>query len=240
MRSRRALPAPARRRSSLRPARCGASTRTCWCTRISRRTAPRSHGPPKLFPERKNYLDVYDHHGLTGRRAVLAHGVHLGEDELCRCHESGHGAGPLPDLEPVPRLRPVPHRAPRRIRAARCMSGSAPTSAAAPASRCSPRWAPPTRSRSSTGARSSAVEAFYLATLGGARALALDDRIGDDRAGKEADLVVLDPNATPLLTLRNARAESLEDDAVRADDAGRRPRRAGDLCGGQLAHARAA
>ena len=43
----------------------------------------------QLFPQRKNYLDIYDHHGLIGRRAVLAHGIHLGEAELCRCHESG-------------------------------------------------------------------------------------------------------------------------------------------------------
>ncbi len=43
----------------------------------------------QLFPQRKNYLDIYDHHGLIGRRAVLAHGIHLGEEELCRCHESG-------------------------------------------------------------------------------------------------------------------------------------------------------
>ena len=57
----------------------------------------------------------------------------------------------------------------------------------------------------------SAVEAFYLATLGGARALALEDRIGTIAPGREADLVVLDPKATPLLALRNARAESIED-----------------------------
>jgi guanine deaminase len=43
----------------------------------------------ELFPQSKNYLDIYDQHGLIGRRAVLAHGIHLGEDELCRCHESG-------------------------------------------------------------------------------------------------------------------------------------------------------
>src|SRR5438132_776662 len=43
----------------------------------------------ELFPQAKNYLDIYDQHGLIGRRAVLAHGIHLGEDELCRCHESG-------------------------------------------------------------------------------------------------------------------------------------------------------
>jgi guanine deaminase len=57
----------------------------------------------------------------------------------------------------------------------------------------------------------SAVEAFYLATLGGARALGLDHRIGSIAPGREADLVVLDPTATPLLALRNRRSESVQD-----------------------------
>src|SRR6185503_8962778 len=57
----------------------------------------------------------------------------------------------------------------------------------------------------------SAVETFYLATLGGARALALEDKIGAIAPGREADLAVLDPKATPLLALRNGRAESVED-----------------------------
>jgi guanine deaminase len=54
-----------------------------------------------------------------------------------------------------------------------------------------------------------AVEAFFLATLGGARALALDDHIGTLAPGHEADLVVLDPNATPLLAFRNRRSQSI-------------------------------
>ena len=40
--------------------------------------------------------------------------------------------------------------------------------------------------------------AFYLATLGGARALYLDDRIGNFQRGKEADFTVLDPSGTEL------------------------------------------
>jgi guanine deaminase len=56
-----------------------------------------------------------------------------------------------------------------------------------------------------------AVEAFYLATLGGARALTLDDRLGSLATGHEADLVVLDPNATPLMTFRNERVQSIEE-----------------------------
>jgi guanine deaminase len=56
-----------------------------------------------------------------------------------------------------------------------------------------------------------AIESFFLATLGGARALALDDKIGTLAAGREADLVVLDPSSTPLLAFRNARAQSIEE-----------------------------
>ena len=51
--------------------------------------------------------------------------------------------------------------------------------------------------------------AFYLATLGGAASLYLDDRIGNFDPGKEADFVVLDPAATPLMARRVARTETL-------------------------------
>jgi guanine deaminase len=54
-------------------------------------------------------------------------------------------------------------------------------------------------------------EGLYLATLGGAEALGLEDRIGSLQVGREADIVVLDPKATPLLAFREARARSLED-----------------------------
>src|SRR5258705_11431091 len=48
----------------------------------------------------------------------------------------------------------------------------------------------------------SPLRAFYLATLGAARALDLEDRIGSFKVGKEADFIVLDPAATPLLARR--------------------------------------
>ena len=41
----------------------------------------------------------------------------------------------------------------------------------------------------------SPYRAYYLATLGGARALYLDDLLGSFEKGKEADFVVLDWNA---------------------------------------------
>ena len=61
------------------------------------------------------------------------------------------------------------------------------------------------------GQRLPALRGFYLATLGGARALRLDDRIGNFATGKEADFIVLDPAATALLARRMRGASTLEE-----------------------------
>jgi guanine deaminase len=59
------------------------------------------------------------------------------------------------------------------------------------------------------GGRLSPLSAFYHATLGGARALYLDDRIGNFIHGKEGDFVVLDLAATPLIARRMKHAASV-------------------------------
>ena len=164
----------------------------------------------QLFPQRKNYLDIYDHHGLIGRRAVLAHGIHLGEEELCRCHESGSALAHCPTSNlflgsGLFRVGDVKDpRRPVQVGLGTDIGGGTSFSLLA-------TMAAAYEVAQLNGRTLSAVEAFFLATLGGARALALDDRIGAIAPGREADMVVLDPAATPLLKLRNARAESIED-----------------------------
>jgi guanine deaminase len=56
-----------------------------------------------------------------------------------------------------------------------------------------------------------ATRMFYLATAGAAVALDLADKVGTLKPNSEADFVVLDPQATPLLARRTARTESLEE-----------------------------
>jgi guanine deaminase len=54
----------------------------------------------------------------------------------------------------------------------------------------------------------SPFQAFYLATLGGAKSLSLDDKIGNFDPGKEADFVVLDLAAAPIMKFRNQDASA--------------------------------
>jgi guanine deaminase len=56
-----------------------------------------------------------------------------------------------------------------------------------------------------------ALRMFYLATLGAARSMQLEGTIGNFAAGAEADFIVIDPQATPLLQRRTARSSSLEE-----------------------------
>jgi guanine deaminase len=56
-----------------------------------------------------------------------------------------------------------------------------------------------------------ASRALYLATLGAAEALYLEDKIGNFESGKEADFVVLDPAGSSLSKRRTDVATSLEE-----------------------------
>ena len=164
----------------------------------------------KLFPRRKGYLDVYHHHGLLGPRSVMAHGVHLDEDEWCTCHGTGTAIAHCPtsnlflgsglfDLRAAkdPR-RPVHVGLGTDIGAGTSFSLLATLNEAYKVARLRDHALDP-------------VRALYLATRGGACSLGLEDRIGSIQPGMEADLVVLDPRATPLLAFRSGQVRSIEE-----------------------------
>jgi guanine deaminase len=56
-----------------------------------------------------------------------------------------------------------------------------------------------------------ALRMFYLATLGAARSMQLEGTLGNFVQNAEADFVVLDPKATPLLERRTAHSNTLEE-----------------------------
>ena len=163
-----------------------------------------------LFPERAGYLDVYDHYGLLGRGSVLAHGVHLTGRERARCSETGTaishcptsnlflGSGLFHVHDAKDPKRPVHVGLGTDIGAGTSFSLLATMNEAYKVAELS-------------NYPLDAVKAFFLATLGSARAMGIDDRVGSLEPGQEADFVVLDPRATPLLAQRTARVDGIEE-----------------------------
>ncbi len=164
----------------------------------------------ELFPERKNYTDIYDHYGLLDSRAIYGHGIHLSEGELQRFHETGAkiahcptsnffiGSGLFNMAAVRDAQRPVTVGLGTDVGGGTSFSMLRTMSAAYQMAQL-------------RGISLTAAQCFYLATLGSAESLGLAGRAGSLQAGWEADVIVLDPRATPLLQLRADVAESLDE-----------------------------
>jgi guanine deaminase len=161
-----------------------------------------------LFPERKNYLDVYDHFNLLGERSVFAHGVHLCDEECERLAETGSAIAfcPTSNLFLGSGLFNLPMAEKHKVNVGLGTDVGAGTSFS-----LLHTLNEAYKVMQLQGAALSPFKSLYLATLGGARALRLEDRIGNLQPGSEADFVVLDFNATPLLTYRMSQARSIEE-----------------------------
>jgi len=162
----------------------------------------------ELFPWSRSYLDVYDHFGLLRPRAVYAHCIHLDQKDRRRMIDSGAAASfcatsnlflgsGLFDLQSA-------QEGGMRVGIGTDVGGGTSFSMLRTLDECY-------KVAQMAGQRLSPLRAFYLATLGGARSLYLDDTIGNFEAGKYADFVVLDPQATPLLARRMAHMQRLAD-----------------------------
>ena len=155
-----------------------------------------------LFPERQDYLDVYDHAGLLGPRTVLAHGIHLTESERERCAETKTSVAHCPTSNLFlgsglfhMRLAKNPKH-PIRVGLGTDIGGGTRFSLLE-------TMGETYKVGELTSYPLDGAKLFYLATLGGAEVLGIADKVGSVDVGKEADLVVLDLQATPLLAYRD-------------------------------------
>ncbi|TIH08101.1 guanine deaminase [Pseudomonas leptonychotis] len=161
-----------------------------------------------LFPERKGYLDVYDHFKLIGARSVFAHGVHLCDDECKRLAETGSAVAfcPTSNLFLGSGLFDLNKLEEHGVRVGLGTDVGAGTSFSQLQSLNEAY-----KVMQLQGKKLDPFKSLYLATLGGANALYLDDKLGNFLPGKDADFVVLDYNATPLISYRMQQAKSLDE-----------------------------
>jgi guanine deaminase len=161
-----------------------------------------------LFPQARSYLDIYEIYGLLRPRAMYGHCIWLDDTDrqrltatrtaIAHCPTSNLflGSG-LFDFSAA-------QQAGNLIALASDVGGGTSFSmlqtmqASYKVARMGGTYLP-------------AHSLFYLATLGAAESLQLVGTIGNFVSGAEADFIVVDPQATPLLARRSAHCNSLEE-----------------------------
>jgi guanine deaminase len=163
------------------------------------------------FPWARHYTEVYDRFGLLGPRTLLGHCIHLAEEERARLAEAGAVAVLCPTSNLFlgsglvdPAALADPRRPVRLALGTDVGGGSSWSMLRTAAALCDVARL--------QGRDWSVVDAFRLMTIDNATALGLADRIGRLEPGLEADLVVLDPAATPAMAHRLERTHGLEDE----------------------------
>ena len=190
------------------------------------------------FAGARDYLDVYDRHGLIGARSVLAHDVHPSDAELvrlaetravvCHCPGSNHfiGSGLFPMARHLD--------AGVRMALGTDVGGGPGFSLLREA-----RLAYETQMlRGDDGVRMGPARALWLATGAGAEALGLADLVGDLTPGKRADLAWIAPRSGTTLAERLARATDPVDAAGALIALASEADVAGAWVDGQRVHAR--
>lgn len=156
-----------------------------------------------LFPDARDYLDTYERFNLIGEGAVFGHAIHLTEREKSRLLEAGSALVHCPTsntfigsgLFDMGGLM----AAGQRVGLATDIGGGSSFSmlrTMAAAYEIGQLNHTPIHP----------AQLYWLATIGSARALRLDDKIGNLAIGMEADMIVLDLASTPVIAQRANRA----------------------------------
>lgn len=163
----------------------------------------------QLFPHSRSYLDVYQSAGLLRERAVFAHCLHLDDTDHSEMAAAGAAMAFCPtsnlflgsglfDLE-----RARAHNI--RVGLATDIGGGTSFSMLRTLSEAYKVLHLQQQTLSS-------FRGLFLATLGAAEALYMEDRIGNFAVGKEADFVVLNRHSTPLITERLKHTQDLAEE----------------------------
>jgi guanine deaminase len=161
-----------------------------------------------LFPDSRSYLDVYDRYGLMRPRAMFAHCIWLDDSDRARMRETQSAASICPtsnlflgsglfDFARADAAQ-VPLSLATDVGGGTSFSMLRTMNEVYKVARMGGSYLP-------------ALRMFYMATLGGSRSMQLESKIGHFAPGAEADFIVLDPKATPLMARRTQHTDSLEE-----------------------------
>ncbi len=174
----------------------------------------------QLFPTSRSYLSTYDDFGLMRQRAVYAHCLHLDDEDRALMQSTGTAAAVCPTSNLFLGSGFFDYAAAGRAGfnygLASDVGGGTSFS---PFHTMLAAYYVGRAAVAADGQGGHAKAALSLSpqhlwwqhTTGAAKALGLAREVGSLQVGSEADFVVLNPQATPLLARRSARANNLDE-----------------------------
>ena len=166
----------------------------------------------ELFPASRSYLAVYDDHGLMRERAVYAHCIHFDDDDRALMRDTGTAAA----VSPTSNLflgsgffdYAGAERVGFRFGLASDVGGGTSFS---PFHTMLAAYTAGREGQTKSGLSLSPQHLWWQHTAGAAQALGLGGVVGNLQPGHEADFIVLNPAATPLLARRTGQAQTLDE-----------------------------
>ncbi len=166
----------------------------------------------ELFPKAESYLGVYADFGLLRQRAVYAHCLHLSINDRALMHESGAAAAVCPTSNLFLGSGFFDYAAAdaagMRYGLASDVGGGTSFS---PFKTMLAAYGVAREGQTKPALSLKPSHLWWQHTAGAAQALGLQGVVGNLQPGCEADFVVLNPAATPLLARRTAQANGLEE-----------------------------
>ncbi len=161
-----------------------------------------------LFPDDPDYLSVYERYGLCGPGAIMGHSIHLTDREIAALRDTGASVAHCPTSNAFIGSGMCDVTG---LRAAGVPVGLATDVGGGSSFSMFATMRSAYKIGQLRGDALHPAQLWWLATAGSAAAMRHDDKIGRFAPGMEADLIILDPDATPVLAQRTQRAEDISD-----------------------------
>jgi len=158
----------------------------------------------ELFPNARDYLDVYETFGLLGKGAIFGHAIHLTARERARLAESGAGLAHCPTSNTFIGSGRFDLAG---LKAAGVPVGLATDTGGGSSFSMLRTMAAAYEIGQLRGTALHPAHLWWLATQGAADVLGIGGAVGGLVPGREADLVVLDLASTPAIAQRAHRAD---------------------------------
>jgi guanine deaminase len=166
----------------------------------------------ELFPQARSYLSVYEDFGLLRERAIYAHCIHIDDTDRALLRATGAAAAVSPTSNLFLGSGFFDYEGARRIGFRHGLASDVGGGTSfCPFHTMLAAYYVGREGQTKPGVSLAPQELWWRHTAGAAQALGLEGVIGNLRPGCEADFVVLDPQATPLLARKTQHARDLDE-----------------------------